>query len=279
MENQLLLFAAFPEAENLIGWAFYIFMRVSGVLFISPLLSNKAITGSFRFYLGVFITIVITISLYPIYRPQDQGLNQLNIFHSPHLLGVMLISIKELLVGYVIGFCFNVIFESMLVAGEMIDSMIGFSTAQFVDPFSNTFHTLLGQLLVFMGALFMLIMDLHHVFIRIISDSFTVIPIGVYHMNADLLQKIIVATSGIYSFAIKFGAIPIVILSINLVGIACTVRVVPEMNLLLTGLPLRVMFGIWAMMIAISRIIPLFKQTFAQLTLLVEQMILDIGFG
>jgi flagellar biosynthesis protein FliR len=279
MEDQLIIFKAFPEAENLMGWAFYILMRVLGLLFVSPLLSNKAVTGSTRFYLGFFITIVIAISLYPSYRPDDLALNGLDIFHSPHIIGVIITSIKELLIGYIIGFCFNVIFESMLMAGEMIDSMIGFSTAQFVDPFSSTFHSLLGQLLVFMGALFMLIMDLHHVFIRIIADSFTVIPIGHYYMTQDLLKKIVLDTSWIYTFAVKYGAIPIIILSINLVGIACTVRVVPEMNLLLTGLPLRVMFGIWAMMIAISRIIPLFKETFSQITSLVEQIILDIGLG
>lgn len=277
MEERFILFAAFPQAEHLLGWAFYILMRVMGVLVISPLLSNKAITGTVRFYLGLFTTLVLMIGLYPTYEPQDLVSNGLDIFHSPHYLAVFITSIKELIIGYIIGFCFNVIFESMLMAGELIDSMIGFSVAQFVDPFSNTFHSLLGQLMVYIGALFMLLLDYHHVFIRIVADSFTLIPIGHYYMPEDILYKLILDTSWIYSYAIKYGAIPIVILAINLVGIACTVRVVPEMNLLLTGLPLRIMFGIWSIMIAISRIIPIFKEMFSEITTLVEQIILDIA--
>jgi flagellar biosynthesis protein FliR len=280
MEEGLFISNLFPKAENLIV-TFYILMRVLGLLYVSPLLSNKSITASTRFYLGFFITLVLSFSLFPadIHPSKNLSLPEYNSLHTDHILLIAIISIKELLVGYLIGFCFNIIFESMLMAGELIDSMIGFSTAQFVDPFSNTFHSLLGQLLVFTGALFMLILDLHHVFIRLLADSFSVIPIGHYFMKMNLLQKITLDTSWIYVFAIKYGAIPIIVLSINLVGIACTVRVVPEMNLLLTGLPLRVMYGIWAMMIAISRIIPLFKDTFFQIQRLVEQIILDIGLG
>lgn len=256
--------------EQNFGFAFFVFMRVSGMLFISPLLSNKAISGAVRFYLAIFLAAVISTGLWPVYSNLHISLA------AGGILPLVLLSLKELLVGYILGFCFNVVFEAMLLAGEMIDSMIGFSAAQFIDPISNTFHTMLGQLLVFLGALYMLIMDFHHVFIRMIADSFLAIPIGQYHMGQGLLDKIILVTSWMFTFAIKYGAIPIVILSINLVGIACTVRVVPEMNLLLTGLPLRVMFGVWSLMIAISWIVPLFKETFMQVALLVEQIMLDL---
>lgn len=280
MEDQLILLESLPKAEDVI-FVFYILMRVLGLLFVSPLLSNKAISATMRVYLGMFITILLTLTLYPEYRGTSPRyhLSELGMFNSTGVFAVILTSSKELAVGYVIGFLFNIVFESMVMAGELIDSMIGFSTAQFVDPFSHTFHSLLGQLMVFSGALIMLISDFHHVFIRILADSFEVIPIGDYHMNSYLLNDIILGTSWIYVFAVKYATIPIIVLSLGLVGIAFTIRVVPEMNLLLTGLPMRVLFGLWSMMLAISWIIPLFRDTFLQVSRLVERIVMEIGWG
>jgi flagellar biosynthetic protein FliR len=274
----LFLIPTLPSAENVI-YVFYIFMRVFGLLFVSPLLSNKAISASLRVYLGIFITIILALVLYPQYHPASPSahLQELNIFLPTHIFWVAIISVKELAVGYVIGFCFNVAFEAMVMSGELIDSMIGFSTAQFVDPFSHTFHSLLGQLLVLSGALYMLIVDFHHVFIRMLAVSFNFIPLGGFEMTPAAMQDVILGTSWIYVYAMKFGAIPIAILALQLVGIGLVIRVVPEMNLLLTGLPMRVLFGLWTLMLAVSRIIPLFEESFVRITKLAEKIILDIG--
>lgn len=269
-----------PVAEEII-FLFYILMRVMGLLFISPLLSNKAITSTMRIYLGLFITFLLALVLYPDYFGEDAqyALDGVTNMQQSHFLGFIMTSIKELAVGYILGFCFNVVFESMMMAGELIDSMIGFSTAQFVDPISQQFHSLLAQLFVFSGALLMLIIDFHHVFIRIIADSFSIIPIGTYQTSSVLIGDIALGTSWIFLFAIKYAAIPVIILALGLVGIAFTIRVVPEMNLLLTGLPMRVLFGFWSLMLAISRIFPLFRDTFIQMTRLVEKIVEHMSWG
>lgn len=269
-----------PLIAQFLLFYLYILFRTLGIFFISPLLSNKSLTASSRIYIGIFVAIVLTLTLYP------QYVNQFNhaqsdpssIFSSDNLLGIFITCIEELALGYLLGFCFNIVFEAMAMAGELIDNMIGFSTAQFVDPFTFSFHSSLGMLMVFTGALYMLITDFHHVFVRLLADSFAVVPLGNYNMPSSLLKDLTEGTSWIYTFAIKYGAISILVLCINLVGVAFTVRVVPEMNLLLTGLPLRILFGLWSMMLAISRIFPLFGQTFRDIVRLVESMLMEIAF-
>jgi flagellar biosynthesis protein FliR len=257
----------------------YVLFRTLGIFFISPLLSNKSLTAASRIYLGLFAAIVLTLVLYPQYVSQftQAPFHNESIFSLDNFLGIAITCLEELALGYLLGFCFNIVFEAMAMAGELIDNMIGFSTAQFVDPFSFAFHSSLGMLMVFTGALYMLITDFHHVFIRLLADSFVVVPLGGYHMPSSLLRDITDGTSWIYTFAIKYGAISILVLCINLVGVAFTVRVVPEMNLLLTGLPLRVLFGLWSMMLAISRIFPLFGQTFRETARLAESILMEIS--
>ena len=255
-------------------------MRTFGLLFISPLLSNKAITASTRIYLGVFITILLSFALYPEHAKENSSnlsFDTFEAFHSPKFLTVLLTCLKEIAIGYFIGFCFNVIFEAIAMSGEIIDNMIGFSTAQIINPLFSTFYSVIGQLLFFSAALFILIWDFHHVFIRALADSFTMIPLGYWFMNKKLIDVFILETSWIYSFSIKYAAIPIVILTINLLGIACTIRVIPEMNLLLTGVPLRVLYGLWSLMLAVSWIIPLFRTTFIEIAKIVEWMLKE-GF-
>jgi flagellar biosynthesis protein FliR len=252
-------------------------MRTIGLLFISPLLSNKAITATTRIYLGVFITLLLSLALYPEYTKGAHAELPSDTFHSSQLLTILLTCIKELAIGYFIGFCFNILFEAIAMSGEIIDNMIGFSTAQIINPLFNTFYSVIGQLLFFSAALFILIWDFHHVFIRALADSFTMIPLGHLHINKRLMDVFILETSWIYSFSIKYAAIPIVILTINLLGIACTIRVVPEMNLLLTGVPLRVLYGLWSLILAISWIVPLFRSTFIEIARVVE-WILREGF-
>lgn len=275
--------APFPFVPTPAGLAFvaFILLRVSGLFIISPLLSNRLLNTNIRIFLAVGTTIVLAIVLYPEYV----GSSPKYILFSPHygytfdILFILLMGIKELAIGYIIGFCFNIIFESMLLAGELIDSMIGFSAAQFLDPFSNTFQSMLGQLFVLTGGMIMIVLDLHHIFIRMIADSFEIIPLGDFYMNNFLVQDVTQGMAQLFIYAVKIGTIPIVILACGLVGIAFTIRVVPEMNILLTGLPMRVLIGFYTIMLAMNLMIPSFVDGFLKITELVHSIVINLGSG
>lgn len=278
MPSELPFLLSFITESN-VAYVFYILMRITGLFVISPLFSNKAIATYIRLFLAIFTTIIIAIVLYPQYHGIEAvyTLPAIHYAEGKDFIYIMLMSIKELAVGYIIGFCFNIIFESMLMTGELIDSMIGFSAAQFLDPFSNTFQSMLGQLLVLTGAIVMLIFDLHHLFIRIVTESFSFIPLGDFHMNEGVIDHLTLGMGILFLYAVKIGAISIVILACGLVGIAFTIRVVPEMNILLTGLPMRVMIGFYTIMLGINHIVPIFQEGFMALSNLIQSLIYRMG--
>jgi flagellar biosynthetic protein FliR len=266
------------QREEAVTFFFFVFMRFSGLLVISPLLSNKAIGGMIRFFLAGYSAILLSMTLYPDYlgpAPRYIGWDKSQV----GAINLVLTGIEEVFVGYVIGFSFNVVLEAMKVAGEVIDSMIGFSTAQFLDPISNTFQSSLGHLLLLFGASIILLLDLHHYFFILLAESFSIVPIGHAHISAAAIDNLSYITSLLWVFGIKFGAIPIVVLACGLVGIAFTVRVVPEMNLLLTGLPMRVLIGLYTIMMALGRILPIFEESFIQIYQLIEDLLHNLVQG
>lgn len=235
---------------------FYLICRVSGLFLVSPLLSHKAISGSIRFGFSLFFAFFFAMALFPQMQSEPA--------HFPPLLEIALKALLEISIGYLIGFTFNIVLEALVLAGETIDNMIGFSAAQFFDPFSNTFHSMLGQLFVLMGAALLLASDLHHLFIRALAESFRIVPIGHFHSSEGLVDTLIGGTSLIFTYAIKFAAIPMIVLACGLVGVAFTVRVIPDMNVLLTGLPMRILIALYMVVFALEHIQPVIFEAFYQ---------------
>lgn len=217
--------------------------------------------------MSIFFALFFGMVFYPHYMGMTEAI------YAPSLLEISTVALLEVFVGYMIGFTFNIVLEALILAGETLDNMIGFSAAQFFDPFSNTFQSMLGQLFVLMGATLLLATDLHHLFIRALSDSFQMIPIGGFHLNEGLVQTMVQGTSLIFTYAIKVAAIPMVVLACGLVGVAFTVRVIPDMNVLLTGLPMRVLIAIYMVMFALEHIQPVIQQAFLHAAALSEQAI------
>jgi flagellar biosynthetic protein FliR len=252
---------------------------VSGIFLTSPLLSNKAVTASVRLYLSFFIGMILALTLYPDYLGEHSRYSLLDVpsdAKSFYLLAA-LEGIKELMIGYLLGFMFNLIFEGLMWAGELIDTMIGFSAGQFFDPLSNTFQTLSGRLLMLFGTLLMLAFDFHHVIIKLLAQSFAIVPLGSFHINPYLLTNINAGTSLLFVYAVLFGAIPLVVLICALVGMGFIVRAIPEMNLLVVGAPLRILIGLYILMIAIAYLPPLFSQSFTQISTLTHYAMEAMG--
>lgn len=252
--TSLVPFLGFLSTPEDVVLFYYVLARVTGIFVISPLLSQQGAGGSYvRIFLSIFIAVLLTMTLYPEYRDHPSEYIFAGLSHQK--FGWMILSlnlVKELAIGYILGFFFTLIFEAVVLAGELIDAMTGFATAASINPMSGTSSNLLGPLLTISAILIALAMDMHHQFIRIVVESFTVIPLGDYYFPPEIIDSVIAATGLFFSYALKFAAVPFVILACATIGIGFTVRAVPEYNPLLTGLPMRVLVAYFTLMLSIS---------------------------
>lgn len=258
--------------EELFLFILFIFARVIGLFILSPFLSNAVISVNLRFFLALATALLLGMVLYPdFFGPNSKSLLPETPL-TPIALAIYVVSlcVKEVAIGYVIGFFLNLMFEAMMFVGEIIDNLAGFATSQYIDPIYNTFQTLTGQLLLMVSAMLMLILDFHHLFVQIVTLSFNLIPLGNFHFNPEFLAHVTRGMSLVFIYTLKIATLPLIVLACGIWGVACTVRVVPEMNLLATGLPMRILLAYGMLILALSSILAIFQEGFQEIIQLVN---------
>lgn len=251
-----------PSSQDVILFTF-ILCRVTGMFVISPLLTARNIGGMIRMFLSMFISLLVLMTLYKYYHgAHPLFATRSMIDNEGSWMFLTLIAVKELGIGYLLGFCFTLIFEATLLAGSLIDAMTGFATAESYDPLSNPGHTFLSPIFSLMALLIALSLDLHHQFIQVLSESFLAIPFGDYNMPVDALNTLVAGTGELFDFGLQLATIPFLCLGLGIIGVGFVARIVPEFNPLLMGLPMRILIALWAMTLAASHIPPIIKDGF-----------------
>ncbi len=274
-------FAPYLHNPQDILFAFFILARVTGLFLISPLLTNKMIPTVVRVLMTIFITIIMITVLYEDYRGDDPK------YHIELLVGggllkmlaYVVLIIKELAVGFLIGFVFTLIFEGLLVAGQSLGVLMGFSIMEIIDPISNTSRPLLAQLFIVFATLLTLTLDLHHIYLRELTQSFNVLPIGNYHMPYELFHNIATGSSRLFHFAMQYAAIPFCILFLVTLSLGLMAKVMPEMNIFMVGFPLKILVGYYCLILAVGYFPVILQRGFIECINLSRLIVLNIATG
>lgn len=154
--------------------------------------------------------------------------------------------ITGLVLGYITGLCFN----ALRIGGSLIDQQLGLSMASIYDPNTQSQTTLIENLMYWMGMLVFFSMNGHHKLIEGIQESFILIPIGesILENNFGYIINVFVQC-----FTIGFKiAVPITLaLIITDLIMGLISRSVPQLNVMIVGMPLKVLVGIMFFIIAL----------------------------
>ena len=274
----LIPFAQSPED---IIFFFYVLARVAGLFLVAPLLSNQMMIRSTRIGLMIFTAAILAMTLYPDYRSTTPKylLPELAPGAVTSMTVLAITVIKELAIGYILGFAFTIIYEGLMLAGQQVGVMIGLSVAEILDPISNTSQSLIAQLFTLTASLIIVTLDLHHVFIRIVANSFDVIPLGTLNLPYEMLQDVTTGTTQLFTYALRYAAIPFVILFLVTIGLGFMGRVMPEMNIFMVGFPLKILIGYYSLILSITYFPLLLRQAFAEHYNLAQLFIRHMGPG
>jgi flagellar biosynthesis protein FliR len=141
-------------------WTFLLIMvRISSFLITAPVFSGRQIPVQYKIGLSVALTF-LTIGV--IDKPTDDIQESM----------IVLLILKEVLVGVVLGLAANILFYSVQFAGTIIDFQIGFMMANLFDPTFGTSTQLTGRMKNILAILFLLTTNGHHLIIQGILASF-----------------------------------------------------------------------------------------------------------
>ena len=237
-------------------------LRVSALIFSSPVFGRKNIPVIAKIGYCACIAYLFYVSV-----PQTQPLD----YHNDLVL-YMLLCLKELLFGLVLGYVLNVFFTLTFTAGQLIDMQMGFGLVNVFDPQSNLSIPMVGNFLNIIMVLVFFAMNGHHRLIQILYLTVVRIPIGAVEFSPNLALVAVELFAQTFVLALSV-ALPIIIsglLGEALMGVIT--RSVPQINVFAIGLPLKVAVGFVVLMAMLPVFVNFLPQIFEQMFIGLDNM-------
>jgi flagellar biosynthetic protein FliR len=228
------------ELSVLLASAWLPFVRVSGAMIAAPLFSAAYIPARARILLSVFITAVILPLL-----PPAPVIN---------LIGIeaMLIAANELLIGVCIGFIIQLVFDTIILAGQLIAMGMGLGFAMMVDPQRGAQVPVLSQFLLIFTMLIFVAMNGHIDFLALLARSFEYWPIAGSVVSEQQLSVVWMRGAELFAGAIRVCIPAVVALLVVQLAVGIVSRAAPTLNLFAVGFPMAMLIGF----LVVDRLLP-----------------------
>jgi flagellar biosynthetic protein FliR len=225
------LLAQFGEQQ--VASFFLVLARVSPLFLLAPLFSSKMLPARAR---GI-VAVALAIGIAPI-AASASGKLPLDLWL---LAGLVL---KEMLVGTAFAFALAALFAAVTTAGNILDTLIGFSFGALVDPVTGTNGGVLNQLYALFGVMIFVVINGDAWVIQGLARTYEAVPLTDAPSIGSLVEGAQVAFSGIFGAAIQVCAPVLLAVVLTDVAFGLVSRVVPSLNVFAVGFPAKVTVGL-----------------------------------
>lgn len=217
-----------------------ILIRVSAFLVSWPVFGSGVVPPPVK----ILFALLITFILYPVVGHK--------VFTSD-ILNEKIIALvaREAIVGVTIGYLTRIFFLTVSMAGNLVSTSMGLSTAQVLNPMLAENSTSMEQFLTILATLFFLAINGHQIFILSFVQSFEVIPLTFESLSFAGFSNIGKMAESILVIAIQLSAPVLISLLFMNIAMAIIGRAVPQINVLVTSLPVNIMVGFFVLSISI----------------------------
>jgi flagellar biosynthesis protein FliR len=220
------------EPAQLLGFV-VILGRISGLIFTAPVLSDQTIPVQVK----AAFAFILSLIFYPVVAAPVVGPN-------PTAIGVVLLTVKEVGVGALIGFSARLLFAGVAMAGEVIGFQMGIGIANVFDPTSETQLPLIGLIKFNFALLLFVVLDGHLLLIRALLMSYRFIPTGKLVLNEPLFHYLMDLAAKVFVVGLQVGAPLIVAMLAANFSIGLIARSVPQVNVFVVGFPFTIALGL-----------------------------------
>ncbi|MDD4343274.1 MAG: flagellar biosynthetic protein FliR [Eubacteriales bacterium] len=210
-----------------------VFFRIIGFLIIAPLFSSRNVLSMMKAALAMLISILVV--------PTMVDTPFLTIESS--LLLFFIYALSEFAIGLSIGFVATLFFDAINLAGQLIDMQMGFGIVNVVDPQSGAQMPVMGTFKYFLTMFFYLSLNGHILLLDALMKSYQIIPLGNFTVDMNLMNFIIYITTNLFVVALKIALPYVGALFATDFILGIIARTVPQMNVFMIGMPLKIGIG------------------------------------
>ncbi len=241
------------------------FLRISGLLMSSPIFGRRNLPNTLKIALCLLVT-YITFAASPQTPVAYKG-----------AAGFILICFTELLFGLALGYVTTLFFSIVQTSGQVMDMQMGFGMVNVFDVQTNISVPVTGNLIYVVVIITFLGVNGHIKLIHIIRNTFGHIPVGAVSLNP------VVGLVALEVFALAF------LLSVNVampliasgllgeVAMGFIVRAVPQMNVFVVGIPLKIALGFLMLFLIMPVFIHFTDTIFKNMFISLDNMIAEFA--
>src|SRR5580704_5329539 len=228
--------------DQLLAGAVFTGARVSGLMVFCPFLGSDAVPIPVK----AGLTLLLTVMLHPLHGPAALALGSWQWAQT---------MVSELLVGLLLGLVANFLFESALMAGQILGVQIGYSLANVFDPQTQADTPVLSEFHQMAALLIFLQLDVHHWLLRALVRSFAYLPAGTAWASLAAASGLLHAAGGIFLAGLQMAAPALVATLIADVALGFLGKASPQLPVLFIGLAVKNLLGL-TLLIGIVRYWP-----------------------
>ena len=121
-----------------------------------------------------------------------------------------------------------------------------------LDPIGSAQIPISADFYVIFATLYMLVADSHHLLIKALADSYTLIPAGQVFFDGELINQVVDMFGKVFVIGFKIAAPVTATILITDIALGIISKSMPQMNVFMLGLPVKLILGMSIILITIG---------------------------
>jgi len=250
-----------PDIASLLVFPFMLLLSRFGACFmIFPGISDLSVNVRTRLLLAFFVS----LALFPLLEPTMPLLPD----KVSTLVGYIFV---ELVIGIMMGVSARIFSSAMHFAGEIIGFSIGLQASTLFDPTSGSQSTAPALFLGMVGTVLIFALNMHHVIIQALADSYNYFPSGTLPDLGDAAQAVTTVVQDVFVIGVKLSAPIMTVGFLIYVGFGIFNRLIPQLQVFFVALPLTITVGIFMLGVSLGGMVLLYSSELLEHAVLFTQ--------
>ncbi|MGE5192891.1 MAG: flagellar biosynthetic protein FliR [Deltaproteobacteria bacterium] len=164
------------------------------------------------------------------------------------------LALVEFGLGVALGLGVMTIVSGLQMAGNLVDAQIGLSLGSVFNPEFETETSPSGELLHRLGLVVFLVAGGHHLIVSALLDTFQSLPVGFAWVSPPAIELLVGLVHQSLVLAVQIAAPVMGLMAVVGVAMGILGRTIPQLNVLVVGLPVRTLVGLLIVGLAVPEI-------------------------
>ncbi|KLN60284.1 hypothetical protein WH96_14010 [Kiloniella spongiae] len=224
-----------------------VFTRIGSAMVLLPGFGESYVSPRTRLALSMLISILIA----PILAS--------NIPTMPDdVSGLGFLVFSEAIIGFFMGTVARMFLSAAASAGMIAATMSSLANALVQDPVSAQQASIMGTFLTAIAIVLIMVLDIHHLFILGLVDSYELFVPGQILPTGDFSNMIARIVGDTFILATRMAAPFIVVGMIFFLGLGLLAKLMPQMQVFFVAMPLQVAMGITVLFLCVPVMIKVY---------------------